>query len=67
MCFGGGSAPAPASPPPPPQYAVAPNAAATRSTVQQQINQQLGSTLLTSGLGDQLNSNQLGRKTLLGQ
>lgn len=68
MCFGGGSTPTPPAPPPPPQYAQAPAAAAVRADTAGRSGGQVGSTILTGGLGDPLLSgNGLGKKTLLGQ
>jgi len=70
-CFGGGGKPAdPPPPPPPPQLAKTPQAAAVRAdTAMQNVAQGGGapkSTLLTGGMGEEIDKNKLGKKTLLG-
>lgn len=71
-CFGGGGSKTPAvePPPPPPQLAKTPQAAAVRSdTAMQNVAQGGGapkSTLLTGGMGEEIDKTKLGKKTLLG-
>lgn len=72
MCMGGKKPKPPPPPPPPPQLAKTPQAATIRADASNQLTPSEGgsgmprSTLLSGGMGDEIDKNKLGKKTLLG-